>query len=194
MSKYIRKFGLLNRKTDEFLVMPHYNDALVAIEIRDALVIGADYDVVLVLLDLDGSVKQFYRSDTLATKERYLASEKVKVVMLCLKGNPLPEGAVEKAVMVGLLPKKDLVDGRYYYGHCRNARVARWDANGKPGLGVEEGSAGRFVHIRHKFGESFPESINHPEDDNGFDFFIPVAEIEPFEGERVDDESLRSTR
>lgn len=110
-----------------------------------------------------------------------------------LKGNPLMEGAVEKAVSEGLLAKKDLVDGLYYYGHCRNARVARWDANGKPRVGVEDGPTGRFVHIRTKFGGSFPESINHPEDDNGFDFFIPVAEIQPLDEERVSDESLRST-
>lgn len=115
------------------------------------------------------------------------------------KSVPLPEGW-EKTVSPFIMLKKDLKDGIYYYGYCRNARVARWDAEGecrfydpKFGKDVVLKERGRFVYIRTKFGCQFPESINHPENDNGFDFFIPVCVIEPTENERVSDESLRST-
>ena len=58
-----------------------------------------------------------------------------------------------------MIPKKDLVVGQYYIGRCRNARIARWD--GKV-----------FWYIRVKFGDTFAEKINHPEDDNGYDLFF----------------------
>lgn len=61
-----------------------------------------------------------------------------------------------------IIPKSELIDGEYYYGHCRNASTARWDAAGNC-----------FVYWRHKFHDKFLEDINHPEDDNGFDLFKP---------------------
>lgn len=56
--------------------------------------------------------------------------------------------------------KKDLVEGSFYYGSCRNSRVAIWDGT-------------QFIYVRTKFGSKFKETINHPEDDNGFDLFHP---------------------
>ena len=35
-----------------------------------------------------------------------------------------------------------------------------------------------FFYIRNKFGKLFLERINHPEDDDGFDLFIPFRKIE----------------
>lgn len=61
-----------------------------------------------------------------------------------------------------MIPKSELAHGEYYYGHCRNASVARWNAD-----------QGCFIYRRHKFGHVFLEEINHPEDDNGFDLFKP---------------------
>lgn len=61
-----------------------------------------------------------------------------------------------------MLSKAELVTGQYYSGHCRNALVARW--NGK-----------QFIYIRSKFGYTYPEAINHPEDFIGFDCFTPKA-------------------
>lgn len=77
--------------------------------------------------------------------------------------NPLPPGWIEAAAKRGMLRKSDLVDGAYYYGRCRNADVAKWDATTQ-----------EFTYQRTKFGKTFPETIKHPEDDNGFDLFIPV--------------------
>lgn len=65
-----------------------------------------------------------------------------------------------------MIKKKDLVDGAYYLGKCRNATVARWhQANNK------------FYHNRTKFGQRFLEEINHFEDFQGFDVFEPYVVV-----------------
>lgn len=81
----------------------------------------------------------------------------------------LPRGfeaqAVEEAYARGMLRKDSLVDGKVYVGYCRNAGKARWDAGRQ-----------RFVYRRVKFLDSFDEEIVHPEDDDGYDIFVPVSE------------------
>ena len=86
--------------------------------------------------------------------------------------DPIASERLETLYALGLIPLKDLQEGKYYYGTCRNARVARWD--GKV-----------FTYIRSKFGERFPEDINHPENDDGYDLFFPVGECEPTESEKI---------
>ena len=66
------------------------------------------------------------------------------------------------------IPKSKLAHGAYYYGRCRNATIARWNADVQ-----------RFVYWRTKFGESFVEEICHPEDDKVFDVFVVEKEIDP---------------
>lgn len=63
-----------------------------------------------------------------------------------------------------MLPRAELVPGVYYFGHCRNARIARWDG-------------ARFFYWRQKMGREFPESIPHPDDEPLFDVFVPMVEI-----------------
>ena len=63
------------------------------------------------------------------------------------------------------IPKKDLVVGKTYGGECRNADTAVW--NGKV-----------FTYKRYKFGDVFDEDINHFEDDDGYDVFVPFEVIE----------------
>lgn len=65
------------------------------------------------------------------------------------------------------MDKKDLVDGAYYTGHCRNANIARWDAD-----------TNRFYHWRTKFGHKFLEEILHPDDEKYFDVFEAEAVCE----------------
>lgn len=67
----------------------------------------------------------------------------------------------------GAIPKSGLVHGRYYYGRCRNASIARWD-------GMKE----VFVHWRQKFGDVFLEEIKCREDELHFDVFDPYTEFE----------------
>ena len=59
------------------------------------------------------------------------------------------------------IPKSELVVGETYPGYCRNSSRATW--NGKV-----------FQYMRKKFGSEFLEEINHYEDDNGYDVFVPV--------------------
>jgi len=62
---------------------------------------------------------------------------------------------------VVVIAKKDLVYG-YYKGKCRNARIAYWDEKTQ-----------RFYHLRAKFGKIFCETIQHPEDEEHYDVFVP---------------------
>ena len=59
------------------------------------------------------------------------------------------------------IPKKDLIIGQVYIGKCRNTDEAIW--NGK-----------QFEYERYKFGIKYTETINHFEDDDGYDLFIPL--------------------
>jgi len=65
-----------------------------------------------------------------------------------------------------ILPKTVLKHGVYYAGRCRNAEVARWNADTQ-----------QFYHWRTKFGLRFVETIRHREDDDHFDVFDAEAEL-----------------
>jgi hypothetical protein len=73
-----------------------------------------------------------------------------------------------------MIAKQELKDGQYYSGRCRNASVAKWDAK-----------RNCFTYMRTKFCDRFAEDINHVDDKNGYDTFIPVAECEPEEHQIV---------
>ena len=62
------------------------------------------------------------------------------------------------------IPKEELVEGARYVGKCRNATDALW--NGKV-----------FIYRRYKFGTSFMEEIECPEDDRGFDVFFAQEKL-----------------
>lgn len=94
-------------------------------------------------------------------------TDKRAAIILVRKTIPVTPEVIAKAVDLGMIPKKDLVDGAYYKGSCRNAWIAMWD-----------GRLNKFIHLRTKFGDTFSESINHPEDDDGYDVFVPVERVE----------------
>jgi hypothetical protein len=58
------------------------------------------------------------------------------------------------------IPKKDLIIGKKYSGICSNTSEAVW--NGKV-----------FEYERYKFGFFYDDTINHYEDDDGYDVFVP---------------------
>ncbi|QPB12223.1 hypothetical protein [Providencia phage PSTCR5] len=62
--------------------------------------------------------------------------------------------------MKDVIPKSDLVVGGIYKGTSRNSTIAIW--KGKC-----------FSQERNKFGHTYTQDINHPEDFNGFDVFTP---------------------
>ena len=59
------------------------------------------------------------------------------------------------------IAKKDLVVGKTYQGECRNASEAVWDGR-------------QFMYRRYKWGTTYTENINHYEDDDGYDVFVPI--------------------
>ena len=83
------------------------------------------------------------------------------------------EFVVKNFIRCGAIPKSKLVKGKKYKGSCRNAGEAVWDGE-------------HFIYRRFKFGCEFDEKINHFEDDNGYDLFVPIAECRDGEaGEHV---------
>lgn len=86
--------------------------------------------------------------------------------------NPIPKGWLEQQYFKGEMVRlSDLVDGCWYYGKCRHADMAMWDADAEV-----------FVYYREKFGYVFPETIKHPEQDNGQDLFWPRFLVEDLRG------------
>ncbi len=83
----------------------------------------------------------------------------------------LAQGEFEKMV-----PMSDLEHGAYYFGTCRNATVARWN-----------GKIQKFVYVRVKFDDVFPEEIGYGVDakpgEKRFDEFRPYGKMgnPPFE-------------
>ncbi len=67
-----------------------------------------------------------------------------------------------------ILPKDRLVHGRFYKGRCRNATVARWNAD-----------ENCFYHWREKFGRIYIERITYPTDadEPWFDVFDVIEEL-----------------
>lgn len=99
---------------------------------------------------------------------------KNKLRMIGRPPNPIDEFWLKGAYLKGLIPKTKFKDGTYYYGKCRNGSVAKWDS-----------TLNKFLYVRTKFGHKFVDRVEAVEDDIGYDLFIPVAEIEPTDEERV---------
>jgi guanosine-3',5'-bis(diphosphate) 3'-pyrophosphohydrolase len=74
---------------------------------------------------------------------------------------PISFGMYNELYKKGIVPKKDLIKNKYYKGKCRNATVALWN-------GFE------FVYMRSKYGHYYIDEVNHLEDDNGYDLFVPL--------------------
>lgn len=87
---------------------------------------------------------------------------------------------IHEALALGLIPKHELVNGQWYLGACRNSEYARWNA-----------STEKFDYRRSKFGQSFWDEIEHPEDDAGFDLFFATQIITDPLGESQDEQLRR---
>ena len=71
---------------------------------------------------------------------------------------------VPNLIRCGAIPKESLEIGATYLGSCRNADKAVW--NGEV-----------FVYKRTKFGFTYDEEINHFQDDDGYDLFVPIKKL-----------------
>lgn len=67
----------------------------------------------------------------------------------------------DELIKHGAIPLDNLEVGKTYIGCCRNASEAVW-------LGD------KFEYQRYKFGFTFPEKINHFQNDDGYDVFVPI--------------------
>ena len=74
------------------------------------------------------------------------------------------EIVVKNLIRCGAIPKDKLEVGVRYEGACRNATEAVW--NGK-----------QFEYKRYKFGDWMEARINHFQDDDGNDVFVPIKKI-----------------
>lgn len=68
---------------------------------------------------------------------------------------------IPNIIRCGGIPKSQLIPHTVYIGSCRNTTEAEW--TGK-----------KFIYCRHKFGYEYIDEVNHFEDDNGHDLFIPI--------------------
>lgn len=66
------------------------------------------------------------------------------------------------------LPKSALEVGAWYEGRCRNSSRARWTGE-------------VFEYERTKFGSTYWDTVEHPENDRGYDLFFPVQKIDDLE-------------
>lgn len=80
----------------------------------------------------------------------------------------MDEVVCPKLIACGAIPKEALVDKHTYIGKCRNTHKAIWHASLDGGV---------FVYERTKFGCTYPEEIDHFQDDDGYDVFIPIKDI-----------------
>ena len=71
---------------------------------------------------------------------------------------------IEEYLKAGAIAKEDLIKGAWYLGSCRNTIFAQW--TGK-----------RFRFIRDKFSGSYIDTLNHFQDDDGYDLFVPFKLI-----------------
>jgi hypothetical protein len=68
-------------------------------------------------------------------------------------------------IRCGAIPKDKLIPGKIYKGTCRNADIATWTGT-------------KFIYNRTKFGTTYNEEINHFEDDDGSDLFVPLYKLD----------------
>ena len=66
----------------------------------------------------------------------------------------------------GVIRGKDLKDGQYYLGKCRNAYIGKWNGEKKV-----------MEHMRYKFGY-YKDDVNYLDNDNGYDLFLAIKEID----------------
>lgn len=70
---------------------------------------------------------------------------------------------IPNLIRCGAIEKNKLIIGVTYIGNCRNTDEAIW--NGKC-----------FEYERYKWGTTYTDEINHFEDDDGYDLFVPIKE------------------
>jgi len=114
-------------------------------------------------------------NENLSKMYRYLREHKV-----------IGEEQLRELESMGMIPRDKLKDRAYYRGICRNTSIAMWvespgwpSKDELPSPNLDRGPC--FYHMREKANVIYVETINHPADDDGFDLFIPVEELLPYD-------------
>lgn len=72
---------------------------------------------------------------------------------------------VKNLIRCGAIPKDQLVVGKTYLGSCRNTSKATWKGT-------------FFVYDRYKNYSYYEDEINHFQDDDGYDLFVPIKQLD----------------
>ena len=83
----------------------------------------------------------------------------------CVPAEEYESVIVPNLIRCGAIPKSDLEVGATYKGSCRNSSEAIW-------TGTE------FKYRRYKWGNYYTDTINHFQDDDGYDVFVPIEKVE----------------
>lgn len=67
----------------------------------------------------------------------------------------------------GVIRAKNLINGHYYIGKCRNGHIGKWDEENKV-----------MWHKRFKHGVFVKDHVNYIDNDDGFDLFIAIEGID----------------
>lgn len=68
---------------------------------------------------------------------------------------------IPNIIRCGGIPKSQLKPHTVYIGSCRNTTEAEWTGE-------------KFIYCRLKFGYEYIDEVNHFEDDDGYDLFVPI--------------------
>jgi hypothetical protein len=99
----------------------------------------------------------FQYTETINTLNKELCAHRISSMLV--EVGACPEDKDQK-----MIPKEHLKVAHYYFGHCRNSNIARWDGE-------------RFWYWREKFGTPFLEQIDYFSAGEHFDTFQPVEDV-----------------
>jgi hypothetical protein len=104
-----------------------------------------------------------YFKETFDKMEPFFTEENIPLIPHFDNPEDYENIVVKNLIRCGAIPKDKLEIGKTYVGSCRNASYAKWDGT-------------KFIYNRYKFGDVFEETINHFQDDDGYDVFVPLKE------------------
>lgn len=114
-----------------------------------------------------------YKKDLIALERRYIFVkmepfkdiDDIPEIPLIKDKKEYEDVVVKNLIRCGAIPKDKLEVGATYIGTCRNASKGVW--NGEV-----------FEIERYKFGDILNDTVDHFQDDKGYDVFVPLRKEE----------------
>ena len=114
-----------------------------------------------------------YKKELIALERRYLFYtmkpfndiDDIPEIPLIADKKEYEDVVVKNLIRCGAIPKDKLEVGATYAGTCRNASKGVW--NGEV-----------FEIKRYKFGDIWNDTVDHFQDDKGYDVFVPLRKEE----------------